>query len=118
MSEDLDKKMLDATSLTVQKYEQAILDLQAEVDPTHIFDQLWDRCLLCEAAKDEDYYIDCHKCILGPEENGCMSGDMEDSYRERLNVNYWEKRDMLRVVKMRLAAIMRQIKKRGYEVSK
>lgn len=89
---------LRALETTVQAYEQAIIDLKAG-DLVGVRSRwrkwgTWYGCRLCISVWDQAANCqDCERCVLGPEDFGCM-----DQTYTRLNTALCEEEDATRLL--------------------
>ena len=108
---------LAALSTTIFNYEQAILDLENS-EPVEIVWKRWvgyggyNKCLLCKSVGvDQYHHSGCKRCILGPNERGCVDA----SYRRLKEVIRGRDFDtLLPTLKVRLKSLESKISDRGY----
>ena len=107
---------LRALETTVQAYEQAIIDLEAgDVEGVHRRWAKWGTwygCHLCVSVWDQAVNCqDCERCVLGPEDFGCM-----DQTYARLNTALCEEESadhLLDALRGRLRHILQLAKLNG-----
>ena len=128
------RKNLAALADTVQSYEQSIVDLEYGDNLEAIIDR-WYRfghchsCKLCESVgKATNLSGGCMGCVLSAGKDlGCVKGrggenrqsEMGDSCQRLIDaVDDCDRQEFIAALKKRLAAILKRVDERGYELVK